>query len=207
MIRRLFPLIIIMVLAISAISCGGGNAPAWPDGGQNTGRQTGYDLLFPSKIVRWDASAFPINVYITAPPHSGSDAAKLLSTAKEALSTWDGQIEGMPVLFRYVDGSASYDIIVNWQDDTPGAYTVATDKGDRIVIRKIAINQNLIDPEQVKPLLAHELGHVLGLGHSKIRGDLMYPAIVPGTTELTERDHYMIAWLYANTSYVPIRTY
>jgi hypothetical protein len=206
MMRRALYLLTILLLVAGSIACGGGSGPTWPPN-NNTGHPSEYDLLFPTKTARWDSTAFPIRVYITAPPNSGSATSTLIAAAQNALKTWNGQVNGIPAFFVSTDDPKGYDVIVRWQDDTPDAYTVAVDRDDHIAIHKIAMSQSLIDPDQVRPLLSHELGHVLGLGHSGIRGDLMFPIIEPGLTKLTLRDYDMINWLYNQTNYIPIRTY
>jgi predicted Zn-dependent protease len=86
-------------------------------------------------------------------------------------------------------------------------YTRATEYDDHIAIHKIALSNELRDPESVELIMCHELGHVLGLNLSGVYGDMMYVLVVPGKTGITQRDHTMINWLYNQENYIPIRTY
>ena len=207
MLRRLLGIIVVLVLILPSYACGGGG-PVAPPGPDGTGRPAGYDLLFPTKVARWDIAAFPLDVFIDAPPAiAGRYGSTMQMTAKETLTVWNGQISSATVLFRNTDNPDDADITVRWQDDTKGAYTRAVDSDDHIAIHKIALSEELRDPARIRVLLGHELGHVLGLGHSQVNGDLMYPVLEPEKTSLTDRDREMLKWLYDQDTYAPIRTY
>lgn len=59
-------------------------------------------------------------------------------------------------------------------------------------------------------ILMQELGHVLGLGDSKVRSDIMHPIMHTqryyrfSQVQLTNRDRAALAWLYSRTEWVPI---
>jgi len=51
-----------------------------------------------------------------------------------------------------------------------------------------------VSPSQMVALALHELGHALGLGHSPVKTDAMYPET--SATDLTQRDRRTAMLLY-----------
>jgi hypothetical protein len=45
-------------------------------------------------------------------------------------------------------------------------------------------------------ILAHEIGHALGIGHSRFDYALMYPFFIPGQTKLADDDRDALSYLY-----------
>jgi predicted Zn-dependent protease len=54
---------------------------------------------------------------------------------------------------------------------------------------------NLTDDE-FGAVVRHEFGHALGLGHSTFYGDIMYPAIDPTISRISECDEKTLEALY-----------
>lgn len=89
-------------------------------------------------------------------------------------------------------------------DSTPGVAQVGpaganyADQG--LLILNISSGQasiNTLDPEVVKIVLAHEIGHILGLGHSHDTSALMYfDASAKGTLSLAQDDIDGVSYLY-----------
>jgi len=205
--KRIVPAAWLFTLLFLALACGGGSGPVWPPDG-NDGRVPYYDLLYPDKVCHWDLDAFPLKVYIDPPSvTAGPYGAHLRSAAIEAVDTWDGIIEGVPDLFEYVTDKDSAEIFVYWERQRNDGYTVALDYESHIAIHRTVISNRVMDPQAVRLILGHELGHVLGLGHSLVAADLMYSPIDPLTTKLTERDKDMVTWLYGQENYIVILTY
>ncbi|HEX9744831.1 MAG TPA: matrixin family metalloprotease [bacterium] len=197
--------IFVIALLAGAIGCGGGSGPTAP--GPNPGGLPveNYSLLFDGKTSRWPSTAFPLTVYVDPPPaEAGSHAQAMIDGAKLGIDTWDNVIPGIPDVFNYVEFEEFGNIIVRWEPGVDGAYTRVTEFNSHIEIHKIGIDDSIRHPASIKLLLGHELGHVLGLGHSEAVNDLMFPTVNPLKTLMTARDRNMIQWLYTRGNYIPI---
>jgi hypothetical protein len=50
--------------------------------------------------------------------------------------------------------------------------------GGMVILRRgYVLKQRTVDPDRVKHLYMHEIGHVIGLGHAEYEGNIMYPTI------------------------------
>ncbi len=205
--KHLLHAVLIILILLIATGCGGGNGPVWPPPNGDGGRVPNYDLLYPDIVCRWDDDAFPLKVYIDPHPSSDAFAHQLYTAALEGIDMWDNVIDGIPDPFIYEPDIDSTDITARWELMNLSGYTLATKYKDHIAIRKMAINVDIRDPESIRLIMGHELGHVLGLDLSGVSNDLMYSHIYPGITTLTQRDSDMINWLYSQENYVPIYTY
>ena len=206
-IMKRFLVILFAVALFLSYGCGGGSGPVWPPDGDGDGRVPGYTLLYPDKTCRWDTESFPILVWIDSPPASaGGYGPSMVQAAIEGLEMWNGAIDGVPVTFQLEQVEENTDIRIRWEAMNLGGYTLATEFPDRIRIRKAALNETLRDPAMIRLLMAHELGHVLGLDLSNTHGDLMFATVDPVTTSFTDRDSKMINWLYGQENYFPIRS-
>ncbi|XP_043723245.1 metalloendoproteinase 3-MMP-like [Telopea speciosissima] len=90
---------------------------------------------------------------------------------------FDGQGSTLAHAFAPTDGRFHYDADENWSTN-PG--------------------QNMMDLESVA---VHEIGHLLGLGHSSVQEAIMYPSISPGVTkrDLHSDDIMGIQYLYGSS--------
>lgn len=201
--RVLFSILALILIYLAA-GCSGGSSPVTPGPGPGD-RPANYTLLFNDKVCRWKDGVFPLLVYIDPPPSdAGSAAGLMMASAANGVEMWDNIITGIPDVFNVAPDEESADIVVRWQDDTDGAYTRVTDYGSYVSIKKIAVSEDIRNPKAIKLLMTHELGHVLGLGHSAIKTDLMFNTLNYNLTSMTDRDIQIIRWLYSQTSYIPI---
>ncbi|MFI5206558.1 MAG: matrixin family metalloprotease [Gemmatimonadales bacterium] len=117
-----------------------------------------------------------------------------------AISRWNGVL---PFGLSAGADSASADVIVTWTAQLDSGKTGRTDLtwDRRGIIRHAFVtlathdpNGRLLDPQRMSALALHELGHALGLGHSPVREDALYP--IATALELTERDRRTARLLY-----------
>ncbi len=149
--------------------------------------------------VAWDPHRFPLKVWIETPP--ADSPATYGPAIREALNVWNGlwavnmgPVMGKYVAFQETASPTEADITVQWKE-LNGAVAGST-LPERTEVKlpngqiwqridQASIDIDLVDSEyNLYParthtfIMAHELGHALGLlDHSLDRQDLMYPAI------------------------------
>lgn len=191
---------IILVLS----GCGGTGGPIAPPDTPSGGKLSDYKLLLDGSVARWGNSSFPLGVYIEPPPDKGA-ASQMMAAGRRGIDRWDNKIPGFTDIFNYQPIETEADIVVRWEKTTEGAYTRVQVFESYVSINKIGMSEDVREPDVIELLMAHELGHVLGLGHSEVDGDLMFRVVNPKKTSITNRDKFMIAWLYSQTNYIEIR--
>lgn len=153
--------------------------------------------------ARWMVpEAEPIRVHIARGSKSAGWTPRHQQLARAAFSSWAGT--GIPVRFSYVASPESADVVVRWRPQLQGKVVGLTRRWttagivDRGVIT-LALRDRKGRPlsqRMVKGAAIHEVGHLLGLDHTRDRSSVMYPKI--GTSRLSERDAGVIRWLYAH---------
>jgi hypothetical protein len=117
-----------------------------------------------------------------------------------ALGRWNGVL---PLGLSTGADSASADVIVTWKAQLDSGKTGRTDLtwDRRGYIRHASVtlathdpSGRLLDAQRMSSLALHEIGHALGLGHSTVREDALYP--IATALELTERDRRTARLLY-----------
>jgi predicted Zn-dependent protease len=58
------------------------------------------------------------------------------------------------------------------------------------------LHHQYMDENEVFHTIVHEIGHSVGLGHSKTKGDIMYVPHEYGVTNISQNDLATLRWLY-----------
>ena len=154
-----------------------------------------------STIRRWPTDAGILGVAIT--PGAGPGfVADMVHDVRWALDAWSPV--GIGLRFVEVADTGEAVLRVRWTDtlegDRAGVTDVTWDRAGRIKHADVTLATR--SPTTGRPLTLearravalHELGHVLGLPHSALSSDVMFPiatALVP-----TERDRFSLRLLY-----------
>jgi predicted Zn-dependent protease len=119
-----------------------------------------------------------------------------------AIGRWNGV--GLPVWLEQSADSTGADIVVTWVERLDGNRTGRSDltwqRRGPIVKVRVTLATHLPDGRPVQrtqmvALALHELGHAIGLGHSPVKSDALYPET--SATDLTPRDRSTATLLYS----------
>ena len=143
----------------------------------------------------------PIRVWIAPGDSVTGFRQSFLAAVREAFSEWEHS--GVPVRFAFVEGTDDAEVRVDWVErlperragmahwwrDSQGWLTQAN-----IVLAMQLSDDGHADETTVRRMALHEIGHLLGLEHSKGTGDVM--AAWVSANELTARDRATARLLY-----------
>jgi hypothetical protein len=127
---------------------------------------------------------------------------EFLANVAWAVSRWNGI--ALPVWLDTGPDTTGADIVVTWADKLDSNRTGRTDltwqRGGPIIRVRIVLathtpDGRVVSPAQMVALALHEIGHALGLGHSPVATDALYPRT--SATDLTERDRRTAVLLYS----------
>lgn len=155
-----------------------------------------------SMLRRWpERTGDPLRVHIL-PGNVAGYSPELREASRAAFVRWE-RVGAIPVRFDFVNDSAAADVIVRWVEQFPlrragqadirwngrgwivsGTLTLATHTSDGFALERDA----------VYTVAMHEIGHLLGLGHSDDPQDVMFPTTA--VHDITPRDRHTARLLY-----------
>jgi hypothetical protein len=160
-----------------------------------------------STLFRWPNRPIEaLHVWVQTDPHDIPDWwVGYAQVARDVFSEWEGS--GFPMNFQYAPDSVGTDITVRWVDRFPaeldrriGSTRRMSDQHAWIVNAQITValhdsRGRKFGPNELAGILRHEIGHALGLGHSRNQSTIMFPE--EATIEIAEADRATMRLLYS----------
>jgi len=157
-----------------------------------------------SMLRRWEnRTTNPIRVYF-ASTYAANFKPEFLSAIKTAFGQWTNA--GVPVRFDFGADSTNAEVTVKWriqfEIERTGQTDVTWDENGNI--QSAVITLATFDPKgrpmesgDIRVVAMHEVGHMLGLDHSKDSTDIMFPTAK--VRDLSDRDVRTVMLLYQLT--------
>lgn len=157
-----------------------------------------------SMLRRWEnRTTSPIRVWF-APTYAANFKPSFLDAIRSAFGEWTGA--GVPVRFDFAGDSTNAEVTVKWriqfEIERTGQTDVTWDENGHIQSAVITLatfdpKGRPMEPDDIRVVAAHEVGHLLGLDHSKDSTDIMYPTAK--VRALSDRDARTVMFLYQLT--------
>lgn len=157
-----------------------------------------------SMLRRWEnRTTNPIRVWF-APTHAANFKPPFLDAIRSAFGDWTRV--GVPVRFDFDGDSTNAEVTVKWriqfEIERTGQTDVTWDQNGQIQSAVITLatfdpKGQPMEPNDIRVVATHEVGHLLGLDHSKDSTDIMFPTAK--VRELSDRDARTVMLLYQLT--------
>lgn len=157
-----------------------------------------------SMLRRWEnRTTEAIRVWF-APTHAANYRPAFIDAIKTAFGLWTSA--GVPVRFDFAGDSTNAEVTVKWriqfEIERTGQTDVTWDENGHIQAATITLatfdpKGRPMEPDDIRVVATHEVGHLLGLDHSKDSTDIMFPTAK--VRELSDRDVRTVLLLYQLT--------
>jgi hypothetical protein len=137
-----------------------------------------------SSLMRWRPRSRPLTVWVQPRPELDDWGTEYVDAVSEAFMAWDAVQLG--VGFRMIPDSADAEIHVTWiprfNEQISGRTRWTHDNADWIVSADIVLavhhqQGDRLDRSAMKAMTLHEVGHLLGLDHTRNTGSIMAPRV------------------------------
>jgi hypothetical protein len=157
-----------------------------------------------SMLRRWEnRQTNPIRVYF-APTNAANFKPVFLDAIRASFGEWTNV--GVPVRFDFGGDSTNAEVTVKWriqfEIERTGQTDVTWDQNGQI--QSAVITLATFDPkgrpmesDDIRVVATHEVGHLLGLDHSRDSTDIMFPTAK--VRDLSDRDSRTVLLLYQLT--------
>lgn len=156
-----------------------------------------------SSLSRWpDRRGVPLTVWIQPTAKFDDFTTNFVARVRQAFMEW-GEVN-LPVRFTFVDDSSDADVHVTWIDrfKEPISGRTRWSRDDdwwitdaNIVLAVHHSQGEVLDEDSMRAMALHEIGHLLGLDHTRDSMAVMAPKV--RVRQLSDADRATVKLLYA----------